>query len=96
VKALKTSRTEALLWSVIIAVIVTGAVHAVATLLPDWFSARHTRQSAFEATAVRFSEYWLMNAAWLGGVLAVTCFAVVFAAMCLRAKSSSRRDNGAG
>jgi hypothetical protein len=96
VKALKTSRTEALLWSIIISVVITGAVHAAATLLPDWFSARHTRQSALEATAVRFSEYWLMNALWLGGVMAVACFVIVFAVMCLRAKSSSRRDNGAG
>jgi len=96
VKALKTSRAEALLWSLIIAVVITGAVHAAAMLLPDWFSARQTRQSSMEATATRFSEYWLMNALWLGGVVAFACFALVFAVMCWRAKSSSRRDSGAG
>jgi hypothetical protein len=96
VKALKTARAEALLWSVLISVLITGAVHAAATLLPNWFSARHARQSAVEATAARFSEYWLMNALWLGGVVTLLCFAAVFALMCLRAKASSQRDSGAG
>ncbi len=91
----KTTRAEALLWSLIIAVIITGAIHAAATTLPDWFSARNTKQSAAESAAARFSEYWLTNALWLGGVVVLISFAIVFALMSWRLKSSSRPGSGA-
>ena len=90
----KTTRAEALLWSVIVAVVITGAVHAAAMKLPDWFSARGVKQSNLEAAAARFSEYWLMNALWLAGIVAlVTC--VIAFALLYRFKSSTRPGSGA-
>ena len=77
------------------AVVITGAVHATATMLPDWFSARNVKQSAAESAAARFSEYWLMNALWLGGIVVLISCVMVFALMSWRLKSSSRPGSGA-
>ena len=90
----KTTRAEALLWSVILGVIITGAVHAAAMILPDWFSSRNVKQSALEGTVARFSEFWLMNALWLGGGLVFMASAVVFALLSWRLRFSNQRGSG--
>ena len=90
----KTTRAEALLWSVILGVIITGAVHAAAMILPDWFSSRNVKQSALEGTVARFSEFWLMNALWLGGGLVFMASAVVFALLAWRLRFSNQRGSG--
>ena len=83
------------MWSVIIAVVITGAIHAAATTLPDWFSARNVKGSNLEALAAGFSEYWLMNALWLAGIVTFVAALIVFAAFSWRLKSSNRPGSGA-
>ena len=92
----QTTRAEALLWSVIIAAILTGGVHAAAMVLPDWITGHGARQSAVESAVTRFSEYWLMNAVWLGGATAAIACVVMFALLRRRPKSSSPPGNDAG
>ncbi len=91
----KTTRAEALLWSVIIGVVITGGVHVAAMVLPDWFSGHGAKQSALESFVARFSEYWLMNALWLAGAVAAVACVTVFALLSRRFKFSSPPDNGA-
>jgi hypothetical protein len=90
----KTTRAEALLWSVILGVIITGAVHAAAMILPDWLSSRNAKQSALEAAVARISEFWLMNALWLGGGLIFLASVLAFALLAWRLKFSNQRGSG--
>jgi ABC-type sulfate transport system permease subunit len=97
VKARTKSRSDALLWSVVAAVLITGCVHALAITLPNWFSARSSRQaSSFEKFATHFSQTWLDNAFVLAAVVAGISFVIVFSLLLWRVTVSSRRGNGAG
>ena len=92
----KTSWTDAVLWSFLAAVAITGLVHALAVTLPNWLSAGAARQmSSFEKFANRFSEYWLIHVVWLAIAVAVLSFALVLPLLLMRARASSRRDSGA-
>jgi len=87
---------DAVLWSLLVAVLVTGIVHGLAVVLPDQLSAGAARQmSSFEKFVNRFSEYWLTNVTWLAALVAVLSFALVLPLLLRRAKSASRRDSGA-
>ena len=95
-KGRKTSWVDAILWSFLAAVLVTGIAHALAVVLPDQLSKGAARQaSSFEKLANRFSEYWLTNVTWLAAVVAAIAFGLTLPLLLKRAKSSSRRDSGA-
>ena len=96
-KGHKKSAADAVLWSFLVAVVVTGAVHALALTLPNSLSAGSARQmSAFEQFAHKFSETWLVNVVPLAAAVAVGSFLLALPLFLLRVKASNRRDSGAG
>jgi hypothetical protein len=96
VNAKTKARSDAVLWSIVVAVLITGGVHALAMMLPDWFSARSSRNaSSFEKFASRFSEVWLANAFVLAAIVAVVCFVIVLALLLWRATAAQRRVTAA-
>jgi hypothetical protein len=92
VSAKANAKVGAVLWSLVVAVVVTAIVHALALNLPDWMSARASRQaSSFEKTAARFSEAWTANAFVLAGAVAAVSFIVVLPLFLWRASVTARR-----
>ena len=86
------AQVGAVLWSLVVAVIVTAIVHALAFNLPDWMSARASRQaSSFEKMAARFSEAWMANAFVLAGAVAAVSFVVVLPIFLWRVSVGARR-----
>jgi hypothetical protein len=90
---------QAFSWSAIFAIVITGAVHALAVTLPEHLSSRGARRpSVFEQRANAFSSVWLENSPVLPAVVAAGCF-VLIALLWLalsRPKASSPPDSGAG
>jgi hypothetical protein len=90
---------EALSWSAVLAVLITGALHVLAVTLPEHYSSHGARQaSAMEQRVNAFSAFWLNNSPWFPAVLAAVCFALSSALWLLarRAKFSTPHDSGAG
>lgn len=86
------AQAGAFLWSLVAAVVITGVVHAVAFNLPDWLSARDSRQAgAFEKFASRFCEAWMANAFVWAGIVAAVSFAIVLPLLLWRASAGARR-----
>jgi hypothetical protein len=74
------------------AVVVTGIVHALAFNLPDWLSARGSREAgSFEKSVNRFSEAWMANAFMWAAVVAAITFIIVLPLLLWRASAHARR-----
>ena len=83
-----------MLWTFLITVVITGAVHALALMLPNMFSGGSARKmSSFEQSTLKFSGYWLDNAVWLAGVVAGLSFIVFLPLFLRRVKAANRRDS---
>jgi hypothetical protein len=91
VNAKSRAQAGAFLWSLVVAVTITGIVHALAFNLPDWYSARSSREAgSFEKIASRFSEAWMANAFMWAGLVAAVSFVVVLPLLLWRASTASR------
>jgi hypothetical protein len=96
VKGHKKSWADAVLWSFLVAVVVTGAVHALALTLPNMLSAGSARQmSGFERFAHKFSETWLVNVGVLAAAVAGGSFLLSLPLFLARVRAANRRDSGA-
>jgi hypothetical protein len=86
------AQAGAFLLSLVVAVVVTGIVHALAFNLPDWLSARGSRQAgSFEKFVNRFSEAWMANAFMWAAVGAAATFVIILPLLLSRASASTRR-----
>jgi hypothetical protein len=90
------AQAAAVLWSLVVAVVVTGIVHALAFNLPDWLSARSSREAgSFEKFASRFSEAWMANAFVWAGLIAAVTIAFILPLLLWRASVTARRITAA-
>lgn len=81
----------AVVWSLVVAVVITGLVHAMAFNLPDWMSARASRQaSALENSVAKFSETWMGNAFVYAGIVAGVSFLLAFPFFLWRFSATAR------
>jgi len=86
------AQVSAFLWSLVVAVAVTGVVHALAFNLPDYYSSRSSRDAgSFEKFASRFSAAWMDNAFVWAAVVAGVTFIVVLPLLLWRASANARR-----
>lgn len=87
------AQAGAFLISLVVAVVVTGIIHALAFNLPDWLSARGSRQAgSFEKLVSRFSEAWMANAFMWAGIVAGATFVIVLPLLLWRTSASARRS----
>jgi hypothetical protein len=69
----------AVLWGILLAVILIGIAHALAIMLPDYYSARSGKQpSEAEKVAAAYSSFWLAHVSWIAPLSVALCCAITF------------------